>query len=246
MARFINKEFDSPELQEFLHNLPEAFAHGGKCIYKGRNTLKSFRIGNNEFVVKEFKSLSRLRALLYLGRTSKAERAYRYGLEILNRGIITPSPVAALDIHRGPLLHRSYFISKPLYAPDMTFIRKAHFPEAEARTLARFLFQMQQRGILHGDMNLTNILLYNAAADNPLQRYAIIDTNRSTILRPGKQPTLRQRAANLMRVTHRRDLLRYILLNIPSPSPRILTTLTFRNLLRMEARKRLLHRLFRH
>ena len=61
MARFINKEFDRPELQEFLHNLPEAFAHGGKCIYKGRNTLKSFRIGNNEFGVKEFKPLSRLR-----------------------------------------------------------------------------------------------------------------------------------------------------------------------------------------
>ncbi len=255
MAVTVNPEFSSPALEKFINGLPDSFDNAGKELYNGRNIVKSFVINGQELIVKRFKKLSFFRALLYLGRTSKATRAYRYGLEILKRGVITPEPVAVINKRHGILLHDSYFISLPLHRPDMTFIRNKDFDRHEAKMLAAFVYELQQRGILHGDMNMTNILLADSNAVNPLERYAIIDTNRSVILPQGKQPTIRQRAKNLMRLTHRRDLMRAVLSSFPLPSPHnslvtnptnSLVRITFLSLFRQEHHKRILHRLFPH
>ena len=248
MKQQVNPKYDTPELREFLAHLPEAFEQGGSVIYSGRNTLKSFRIGGRELIVKRFRPLSPARSLLYVGHSSKGERAYEYGLEFLRRGILTPEPAAYVDFRSGPfraLLRESYFISLPLYAPDLTCLRRPGFDCAEADMLSRFVYELQQRGILHGDLNLTNILLTDSQAQEPLHRYALIDTNRTHLLPDGKTPTLNQRAANLMRLTHRRDLMHQILRTFPAGTDTGLVRLTFRRLLRMEARKRLIHRIFR-
>lgn len=238
----------SPQLSAFISALPASFETGGRVIYTGRNTLKSFRIDGRELIVKRYRRLSFARSLLYLGRTSKARRAYEYAHEYLRRGIRTPEPLAYIDLRRGPLLHDSYFISLPLYAPDLTTLRRPDYDSHEVALLSRFVYELQQRGLLHGDLNLTNILLADATACDPLRRYAVIDLNRSRILPSGKLPTLSQRSTNLMRLTHRRDLLRAILRSfpqLPAHNTRLITQ-TFRQLFRLEARKRFLHRIFSH
>lgn len=244
----VNPVCDTPHLRRFLAELPGSFQNGGDVIYCGRNTVKRFSIGDREYIVKRFRKLSLVRSMLYIARSSKACRAYGYGLEFRRRGVMTPEPVAAVDICRGFLLYDSYFISMPMYARDMTFLRCAGHDIGEADMLARFLFSIQQQGILHGDLNLTNILLADADASDPLCRYALIDTNRSRILPAGVLPSMSQRAANLMRLTHRRDLLRSVLNHIPMPvrQRNRLILRTFRALLRQEARKRILHRIFPH
>lgn len=244
----VNPKYDTRELREFLSQLPKAFEQDGTVIYSGRNTLKSFCINGQELIVKRYHPLSPIRSLLYLGHSSKGARAYEYGLEFMHRGIQTPEPVAYVDVHSAPfqtILRESYFISLPLYAPDMTCLRRPGFDCAETERLSQFVYKLQQRGILHGDLNLTNILLVDNEAREPLHRYALIDTNRTYLLTVGQEPTLNQRAANLMRLTHRRDLLRQILRTFPACTDTDLPRLTFRLLLRMEARKRVLHRIFR-
>lgn len=245
MAVLVNPKFASDQLTDFINRLPDSFANAGTQIYKGRNTVKCFLIDGNELIVKKFHPLSTVRALLYLFRTSKATRAYRYGLEILRRGIQTPQPVAVINCRRGFMLHDSYFISLPTHRPDLTFLRQKDFDSSEAKSLSEFVYQLQQRGVLHGDLNLTNILLADKDAVDPLRRYIIIDTNRSIILPPGKKPSIRRRAQNIMRLTHRRDLQRTILDAFPLHSD-TLFRLTFRMLFRQEARKRFLHRIFSH
>lgn len=218
-------------------------------LYKGRNTVKSFHIAGTEVIVKQFKTLSAARAILYLPRSSKARRAYLYGLEFLKRNIITPEPVAVVEIYAGPLLKYSYFLSTPLNAPDLTFMRAKDFNDEDVYDLARYIYNVQQKGVLHGDLNLSNILLADKSATDVMKKYALIDNNRSIILKPGKTPDIRQRIACIMRVTHRRDLLRkftddfFMIMNLDKPVRDKCRKEVFRLLLRREARKRFFHSL---
>ena len=59
-------------------------------------------------------------------------------------------------------------------------------------------------GILHGDLNPTNILYHTD--DTGQYRFSLIDTNRSKFKRPTRDDCLK----NLKRLTHRRELLTYI------------------------------------
>lgn len=244
----INQKYKSEELADFINNLPEAFSKGGKTLYSGRNIVKSFEINGMEMIVKKFHTLSFFRALLYIGRESKATRAYKYAFEILKRGFITPEPVAVINHYAGPLLHDSYFISLPMYAPDMTPLRVPDFDESEAKKLAQYVFYLQQHGILHGDLNLTNILLTNPDEEDVAKRFAIIDTNRSHILFQPFELSIDKRASNFKRLTHRRDLLRFILISLPleTSEKQQLLLKTMKDLLQMEKKKRIIHKIFPH
>lgn len=242
----INPKHRSAALTNYIDNLPKSFEESGEIIYRGRNTVRQVNINGREYIVKKFHTCSLFRGLLNLFRSPKALRAYKYGLEFLKRGVETPEPVAMINIYRAGLVYQSYFISLPDHSPDLTFLRQPGFNTKEARLLAHFLHQVQTMGIMHGDLNLTNILLHDPTSNNPLKRYALIDTNRSRILRAGQQPGRNQRAANLMRVTHRRDLLRYIISSLPISDATPGVRDVFRLLLQWERRKRILHKIFPH
>lgn len=236
----INPDFDSPELRQYINQLPQSFERDGKVIYHGRNTLKATKIGDRELIVKRFHRYSVMRALLNLFHPSKAAKAYYYGRQFLLCGINTPIPVASVEVRNAGMLSDTYFISTPLYAPDMRTLRNRDFDVDEVEALAKFLYEVHERGILHGDLNLTNILRVDSSATDPVRRYALIDTNRSRIMSKGHQISLAARTKNLVRVSHRRDLLRTLLKSYPLPlSCRYL----FRELFVMEKRKDFWHAL---
>ena len=64
---------------------------------------------------------------------------------------------------------------------------------------------MHSKGILHGDLNLSNFL---CTSTNEGYRFSIIDTNRSRFCQGW--PSRRQCVKNLVRLTHRRDLFEYL------------------------------------
>ena len=77
----------------------------------------------------------------------------------------------------------------------------ADYPPELAEAVAQQVWLMHSRGVLHGDLNLSNFL---CTKDEKGYRFTMIDTNRSHFTEGW--PTDGQCLKNLVRLTHRRDL----------------------------------------
>lgn len=196
-------------LRAFVETLPTAFASTGETVFVGRNTVKRFVAGDGTvMIVKRFGHLHFVRRLIYstVCRT-KARRAYDNGLRFVALGFDSPEPVACIETTRHGVLEDSYFVSieseaKALF-PEL--VEAQSFDKGLADSVAGLMADLHEAGAVHGDPNLNN-LLYRRGVDGSV-RLTLIDTNRSYFRRRlSRKECLR----NLMRVTHRRDLMRYI------------------------------------
>lgn len=192
-----------------IARLPETFDTQGELLHSGRNTVKRFVRADGNWVVKRYKRPNLVQRIAYtFFKPGKAERAYRYAWMLLEKGISTPEGIAYIEIKKGGLIEDCYFVSTectdiPLY-PEL--VDTPDYDRALADTLAVFIVHLHSLGILHGDLNLNNILY--RVADGGQLHFTLIDTNRShfkAIL------SSKECLENLKRVTHRRDLLKYII-----------------------------------
>ena len=195
-------------LSDWLSQLPDDFGRG-TVIYRGRNEIRRFTAPDGtEFVVKRFGRLPLLRRVIYSTVVrSKASRSFDYGKRYLDLGFNTPEPVASIELLKGGILADAYYVSlyspaEPLFGP---LVKADRFDSALADEVAQLMIDLHAKGAIHGDPNLKNIL-YNRSDDASVT-LSLIDTNRSSFHRH-----ISKRAAlkNLMRVSHRRDLMRQI------------------------------------
>lgn len=114
-------------------------------------------------------------------------------------GIATAEPLAAVSVRALGPLWRCYLATRQLtgYADLPTFISRipGHDPAAISSLLDRTadaIRRMHEAGIIHGDLNLKNILV----GDTARQRIAIIDWDKSVLQFALSQ---RQRDTNLVR-----------------------------------------------
>lgn len=203
----INPAYDS--LKDYIVALPSLFEEEGATIYSGRNTIKRLLAPNGEIlVVKRFGRLSLFRRLIYstIAR-SKARRAFENGNSFLSLGFDTPQPVAYIEIYSRGLLKDAYFVSlKSDYSPMFeALVESERFDNELADDVAMLMAQLHAAGAIHGDPNLNNILYHRD--DDGRVKMTLIDTNRS---RFGNRLSTRRCLRNLMRVSHRRDLMRQI------------------------------------
>lgn len=193
---------------DFVSRLPETFQTEGEVIYTGRNVVKKFKTAYGDWMVKQYKKPNVIQQLAYTcWRKSKAERAFLYAERLNSLGIDTPQGIAYIECRKNGLFHTGYFISTVCDYPPLypVLVRKADFDKGLVSALALFFVTLHQRGVLHGDPNLDNIL-YHTDKEGKL-RFSVIDTNRSVF----KTSLSRKEClANLKRITHRRDLLQYI------------------------------------
>lgn len=207
MKTIVNDEFRS--LGDFIKSLPETFESGGTTLYKARNTVKKFTCDGIDLIVKRYKRPNAVQRVVYtLFRPSKAARAYSYANILLDRGYATPTPIAYIEIKKGGLINECYFISTvttdtPLYD---ALVETPDFDRELAAKLAQYVAQMHIDGVMHGDPNLNNIL-YNREEDGTTH-FTLIDTNRSTFKSNLSKSSC---ISNLVRLTHRRDLLEYLI-----------------------------------
>lgn len=192
--------------RKFVESLPATFEDGGKLLYDGRNTVKAFDVDGTTLVVKKFKTPNIFQRVAYsFFKKSKAERAYLYARMLRERGVSTPREVAYIELRRGILLSDSYFVSTECALPALfELIRRPDFDHDAADALARFIVTLHEKGVLHGDLNLTNIL-YERSADGQYS-FTLIDTNRSKF----RTPTHRDCINNMIRLTHVREVLGYV------------------------------------
>lgn len=171
----INPEYNKlPALVSLLENITPESALGEKIYQNRRNTLWSHHIeGIGKIVIKLFR-YDALRQLLFcFNKRSKARLAYDNALTLLANGIDTPAPIAFVDVTSGVKVLYSAIITS--FTPDEEITIPLEEDRAFATALADMTARMHRNGILHHDMNSSNIL-YNKVGNK--LNLSLIDLNR--------------------------------------------------------------------
>ena len=185
-------------LSDFIKSLPETFKNSGEEIYKARNTLKRFVIENEDFVVKSFREPILINRIAYtFFRPSKASRSYKHSFELLRHGILTPDPIAYIEIKYCGLLKDSYFISRNMSKAKTlrAFTQGEDVSPRCIRALAKYLVELHDEGVHHIDLSPGNIL-YETDNNNNYSFY-LVDINR---MRFNKHFDMKARARNFDRL----------------------------------------------
>ena len=99
-------------LKDYIEQVPQTFESLSSVLYRDRNLIKTDEVSNVKVVIKSYGRIyltNRIRYSFFY--PSKAERAYRNGLRLLEEGFLTPEPIAFIERSKGGLLTQSYFIS---------------------------------------------------------------------------------------------------------------------------------------
>lgn len=169
-----------------------------EVIHEGRNRITRLDTPSGPVAVKYF-SRSLKNRLIYAIFSSKAERSFLHALELKRRGISTPRPLAYAE-RRGPLhtLDDSLYICEYEEATDLRDYLEAA-PDAW-RNFARFTALLHSKGIVHRDLNNTNVRVRTGADGTPL--FSLIDLNRIKFKAEGEEVTGREAYANLVRFSY--------------------------------------------
>lgn len=199
-------------VETFVENLPERFENEGTMIYNKRNVIKTFELDRNDavlgrVVVKRYKLPVLFQRIVYsFFRPTKAKRSFLHAGVLLERGFHTPAPIAYLEEREGGLFKYGYFVSEADDAPPLVdkLPHEGDFDASVAETFAAFVADLHCKGILHHDLNCTNVLYHT---DDGKDTFSLIDINRMTIYPLGKKPARKECYANLTRFTKRMDIL---------------------------------------
>ena len=168
------------ELESWISQLPLSFPDSGKTIFKSRNEVKVFIVGNYELNVKAFKIPNLINRFVYAYfRGSKAARSYRYARKFLSLGISTPAAVGYVECTKLGFLIKSYYISIH-YRNEFTLREVLNYQVADhdsiLRKWVRFTYEkLHKNNIFHLDYSPGNTLICKKGNDFDFQ---IIDLNR--------------------------------------------------------------------
>ena len=196
-------------VQDFLSSVPSLFSEGrGELIYRKRNEVRRLEHKGLVFIAKRYKRVNIAQSVVYtFFRPTKAARAYRFAAEFRQRGVKTPREIAYIETFELGFFTTGYFICEECHCGNAfaELIEAEHFDRDLAQAVARQVVFMHSCGILHGDLNLSNFL-YERSGDT--YSFTMIDINRSHFADgwPSDEACLQ----NLVRLTHRRDLYRFL------------------------------------
>ena len=204
MKIVVDEQFQ--HLTDAIARLPQMMDEGeGEVVYNSRNCVARFIVDDLSLMVKRFKRVNIVQQVVYtFFRKTKAERAYTYAAEFLRRDIDTPQPVAYMEERRYGLFITGYFVSIEAAGTETSLLLREvqHYPQDLAEAVARQMVLMHNKGILHGDPNLSNFLV--TTQPDGTFHFTMIDTNRSHFC--DGVPSDEECLKNIVRLTHRRDL----------------------------------------
>ncbi|NIM91266.1 MAG: hypothetical protein GTO17_09995 [Candidatus Aminicenantes bacterium] len=180
-----------------LLNQPEC-----QILLEGRNRIGVVRIKRQdeevEVVLKEFKSrgVNKLKSLFL---PSKALRAWKGAVNLIERGIDTPFPIAFLEKRKRGFLEQSFYLAEKIEeAEEIRSLFLKSSPEKLKPLLtglADHLSVYHQKGVLHRDLSDGNILVKED--EKGKTRFYFLDTNR---IRFPRKISLLKRVKNLIRL----------------------------------------------
>lgn len=203
MKTVVDESFQSQA--QAIGRLPQLMDAGkGELVYESRNQVARFPLGAQTVMVKRFKRVNIIQQVVYtFFRKTKAERAFLFAETFAQRGINTPHRVAYMERRRLGLFTTGYFVSLETEGTKTSLLLrevKDYDPQL-AEAVARQVVLMHSKGILHGDLNLSNFL---CTRDDSGFHFTMIDINRSRFC--DGFPSDSQCLENMVRLTHRRDL----------------------------------------
>ena len=161
-----------------LEKLPADFDCRGQLLYHGRNDVRLIEADGQKLVVKRFKRHDIVKRVVYtFFRKSKARRAFENGQQLMARGFLTPRPVAYMEERTAGTISQVYYVCAYTHAEAIRprLIEQEPFDEALATAYARFVATLHEAGVLHRDLNPTNVLYREQEGD---YRFELIDINR--------------------------------------------------------------------
>ncbi len=213
----INPDYQTNDnLRDFLSDITDRFANDGKTLYNKRNVIKSFAIDEsdnilNDVIVKKYKSPNIIQRIGYsFFRPSKAKRAFNNATILRQRDIDTPLELAYIEYWKDGFIGDTYFISASDYAPAIK--SRLHdledFDQVLAKDFAEFAAELHLKGILHHDLNQTNVQYH--ILDNGHYAFSVIDINRMKVYPIGEEIPIKDCFDNLTRFTYRLDLFEFV------------------------------------
>ena len=203
----------APQFQKhdvFIRQIPRLIDEGeGTIVYDGRNRVVRLEHEGETMMVKCFKRVNIIQQIVYtFFRKSKAERAFLFAGEFSKRGISTPQRIAFLEEKRWGLFLKGYFVSREVEGTECHLLLREvkEFSPQLADAVMKQTVLMHSKGILHGDLNLSNFLCVEKSGD---YYFNMIDINRSRFC--DGYPSNNDCLKNLVRTTHRRDLYEYLI-----------------------------------
>lgn len=204
----IHPTLDTPAVRAFVEHLPEAFAHGeGELIFNGRNVIRRFEVEGVSLVVKHYRRPNIFQKVASIfSRRYKGQKAYINAAKLLEAGFSTPAPQAVLELRNalGATIDAYYACApcdlppiNPLITPDGHPSLEAH--ESFLHQLAAFIASFHERGIMHGDLNVSNI--YYELCPDGQYRFTLIDINRMSFRKDGRPLSRKRCLKDLMRIT---------------------------------------------
>ena len=181
--QIIHPEYKS--LEPFISSLPGRFGAGeGETIHRGRNELRRFSYGGNDYAVKSFGTPHLLNRFAYARiRASKAKRSYWHALELLSVGVNTPKPVAFIEEVKCGLLRHSFYVCllstcSHTYGEFLEADNQPYMPKV-MRAVGELTARLHNHGYVLRDYSRGNILFDFDGRGGV--RIELVDLNRMTV-----------------------------------------------------------------
>ena len=191
----INKRYNSEILQSIRQIADEGVQKNALRLHEGRNRIWRCSIAGHDSAIKSFGN-SWIKSIIYIFRKTKARRSYENALELESRDISTPAPLAYIE-SRGMFNRLKACMYICLYidtVPLCTFLENTG--KKGLSDFARFVAYLHEKGILHHDLNSTNVRVKD---ENGKPRFSLIDINRMKFMPVGVSVNFEDRFNNITR-----------------------------------------------
>ena len=170
------------DLKAWLTQVPRLFADNqGELLYRARNQIRLFDVDGRKLVVKRFKRNGIVKAMVYtFFRKNKARKSYENAGLLRQRGFTTPHEVAYIEQRTVGLVTQVYYVCTYTDAQPIRprLIEQKPFDERLATDYARYVASLHEAGVLHRDLNPTNVLFSTTHHPTPPTTFELIDINR--------------------------------------------------------------------
>jgi len=149
---------------EFIEQIDELMDKG-EILKKGNTCyISRFDYNNRDIVVKKYNYKGPVNLIRQNFKTSRARRNWLFANLLASVKIETPRPFGFIEKKKGPFIWQSYYICEYTDAMNLyTFLANPNLTESGREKMADriidLMAQLGKRGLSHGDMKRSNILI---------------------------------------------------------------------------------------
>jgi tRNA A-37 threonylcarbamoyl transferase component Bud32 len=169
-TEIVSRPYLSPELEALLRDPDNCLQQAIKILKRGNtSTVWSADAGDLHLVVKRYNVKNFWHGIKLNLRRGRAFCSWENAHRLLFHDILTPRPVALLEVRRNRLHPVAYLLTEYVdgVGSHQWFLDATTTPEAKADVagrIARLFRQLQTQRISHGDLKASNILVVGREA----------------------------------------------------------------------------------